>query len=130
MANPPFSAKWSADELKNQDDRFSQYGKLAPKTKADFAFVQHMLFLRNGIMATVLPHGVLLASEGVIRKHLIEQENVLDAIIGLPGNIFYGTSIPTCIMILKKNRENKGDVLFIDAISDPEDIQSTESVQR
>ena len=119
VANPPFSAKWSADELKNQDDRFSQYGKLAPKTKADFAFVQHMLFqlADNGIMATVLPHGVLFrgSSEGVIRRHLIEQENVLDAIIGLPGNIFYGTGIPTCIMVLKKNRENKGDVLFIDA---------------
>lgn len=119
VANPPFSAKWSADELKNQDDRFSQYGKLAPKTKADFAFVQHMLFqlADNGTMATVLPHGVLFrgSSEGVIRKHLIEQENVLDAIIGLPANIFYGTSIPTCIMVLKKNRENKGDVLFIDA---------------
>ena len=119
VANPPFSAKWSADELKNQDDRFSQYGKLAPKTKADFAFVQHMLFqlADNGTMATVLPHGVLFrgSSEGVIRRHLIEQENVLDAIIGLPGNIFYGTGIPTCIMVLKKNRENKGDVLFIDA---------------
>lgn len=117
VANPPFSAKWNANELKLGDDRFSQYGKLAPKTKADFAFVQHMIYQLddNGTMATVLPHGVLFrgAGEGIIRKYLIENKNYLDAVIGLPANIFYGTSIPTCILVFKKCRENN-DVLFID----------------
>ncbi len=76
------------------------------------AFVQHMLYQLddNGTMAVVLPHGVLFrgSSEGVIRQYLIEQLNVVDAIIGLPANIFYGTSIPTCILVLKKNREQSG----------------------
>ena len=106
MANPPFSAKWSADPLFLQDERFAAYGKLAPSSKADMAFVQHMLYQLddNGTMAVVLPHGVLFrgSSEGVIRQYLIEQMNVVDAIIGLPANIFYGTSIPTCILVLKK----------------------------
>ena len=68
-------------------------------------------------MAVVLPHGVLFrgSSEGVIRQYLIEQLNVIDAVIGLPANIFYGTSIPTCILVLKKNREHSGNILFIDA---------------
>src|SRR5690606_19114356 len=119
VANPPFSAHWSADTLLLQDERFSDYGKLAPKTKADMAFVQHMLHQLedNGTMAVVLPHGVLFrgSSEGVIRQYLIEKLNVIDAVIGLPANIFYGTSIPTCILVLKKNRKNTGDILFIDA---------------
>ena len=119
VANPPFSAKWSADPLFLQDDRFSSYGKLAPSSKADMAFVQHMLHHLddNGTMAVVLPHGVLFrgSSEGVIRQYLIEQMNVIDTIIGLPANIFYGTSIPTCILVLKKDREHKDNILFIDA---------------
>lgn len=119
VSNPPFSAHWSASELFTTDDRFSQYGKLAPKTKADFAFVQHMIhhLAENGTMAIVLPHGALFrgAAEQVIRKYLIEDKNYLDAVIGLPANIFYGTSIPTCIMVFKKCRENPDDVLFIDA---------------
>lgn len=119
VANPPFSAKWSADPLFLQDERFAAYGKLAPSSKADMAFVQHMLYQLddNGTMAVVLPHGVLFrgSSEGVIRQYLIEQMNVVDAIIGLPANIFYGTSIPTCILVLKKNREQSGNILFIDA---------------
>lgn len=119
VANPPFSAKWSADPLFLQDERFAAYGKLAPSSKADMAFVQHMLYQLddNGTMAVVLPHGVLFrgSSEGVIRQYLIEQMNVVDAIIGLPANIFYGTSIPTCILVLKKNREHSGNILFIDA---------------
>ncbi len=118
IANPPFSAKWSASTLFNNDDRFSSYGKLAPSSKADFAFVQHMIshLADNGQMAVVLPHGVLFrgASEGHIRKYIIEELNYLDAVIGLPANIFYGTSIPTCILIFKKCREND-DILFIDA---------------
>ncbi|TNJ41355.1 type I restriction-modification system subunit M [Tamlana fucoidanivorans] len=119
VANPPFSAKWSANPLFTSDDRFSQYGKLAPKSKADFAFVQHMVhhLAENGTMAIVLPHGVLFrgAAEGHIRQYLIEDRNYLDAVIGLPANIFYGTSIPTCILVFKKCRENPDDILFIDA---------------
>lgn len=119
VANPPFSAHWSASPLFMSDDRFSQYGSLAPKTKADFAFVQHMIhhLADNGQMAIVLPHGVLFrgSSEGRIRQYLIEEKNYLDAVIGLPANIFYGTSIPTCILVFKKCRENSENVLFIDA---------------
>lgn len=119
VANPPFSAHWSADPLFLQDERFSSYGKLAPKTKADMAFVQHMLYQldEDGTMAVVLPHGVLFrgASEGVIRQQLIEKMNVIDAVIGLPANIFYGTSIPTCVLVLKKNRTHADNILFIDA---------------
>lgn len=119
VANPPFSAKWSANELHLLDERFSQYGKLAPKTKADFAFIQHMVHHldEKGIMAVVMPHGVLFrgAAELVIRKYLIKEKNYLDAVIGLPANIFYGTSIPTCILVFKKCREEDEDVLFIDA---------------
>lgn len=119
VANPPFSAKWSANKLFESDDRFSQYGKLAPKSKADFAFVQHMLHhvADNGVMAVVLPHGVLFrgSAEGTIRRYLIEKQNWLDAVIGLPANLFYGTSIPTSILVFKKCREHPHDVLFIDA---------------
>ncbi|MBC6677071.1 MAG: type I restriction-modification system subunit M [Acinetobacter sp.] len=122
VANPPFSAKWSADPIYLQDERFSRYGKLAPSSKADMAFVQHMLHQldEQGTMAVVLPHGVLFrgSSEGVIRQYLIEKMNVVDTIIGLPANIFYGTSIPTCILVLKKNRNHTGDILFIDASND------------
>lgn len=119
VANPPFSAQWSANPLHMSDDRFSQYGKLAPSSKADFAFVQHMLHHLddNGTMAVVLPHGVLFrgAAEGHIREYLIKDKNYLDAVIGLPANIFYGTSIPTCILVFKKCREDSEHVLFIDA---------------
>ena len=119
VANPPFSANWSANPLFMNDDRFSAYGKLAPGSKADFAFVQHMIHQldENGAMACVLPHGVLFrgAAEGHIRKYLIEEKNCIDAIIGLPANIFYGTSIPTCILVVKKNRGNVNNILFIDA---------------
>ncbi|MCL4147839.1 UNVERIFIED_CONTAM: hypothetical protein GTU68_054573 [Idotea baltica] len=119
VANPPFSAHWSANPLHMSDDRFSQYGKLAPKTKADFAFVQHMIhqLADNGTMAVVLPHGVLFrgGSEGHIRQYLINDRNYLDAVIGLPANVFYGTSIPTCILVFKKCREHNDDILFIDA---------------
>lgn len=122
VANPPFSAKWSADPSFLQDERFSRFGKLAPSSKADMAFVQHMLHQldEQGTMAVVLPHGVLFrgSSEGVIRQYLIEKMNVVDTIIGLPANIFYGTSIPTCILVLKKNRTHTGDILFIDASND------------
>lgn len=119
VANPPYSAQWSADNKFIEDERFSAYGKLAPKSKADFAFIQHMIFQLsdNGTMAVVLPHGVLFrgASEGTIREYLIKEKNYLDAVIGLPANIFYGTSIPTCILVFKKCRENEDNILFIDA---------------
>jgi type I restriction enzyme M protein len=119
VANPPFSARWSSDPLKMNDERFSSYGKLAPKTKADFAFVQHMLYQLDdtGTMACVLPHGVLFrgSAEGHIREYLIKELNVLDAVIGLPANIFYGTGIPTCVLVLRKQRTHKEHVLFIDA---------------
>ncbi|MFA0515519.1 type I restriction-modification system subunit M [Vibrio sp. 10N.222.55.E8] len=119
VANPPFSADWSANPLHLNNERFSDYGKLAPKGKADFAFVQHMIHQLddNGTMAVVLPHGVLFrgAAEGHIRQHLIKEKNYLDMVIGLPANIFFGTSIPTCVLVLKKSRKADDDVLFIDA---------------
>ena len=119
VANPPFSANWSASPLFMSDDRFSAYGKLAPSSKADFAFVQHMVhqLADNGTMAIVLPHGVLFrgGAEGHIREYLIKEKNYLDAVIGLPANIFYGTSIPTCILVLKKKRTDAKSILFIDA---------------
>lgn len=124
VANPPFSLKWKSDAnpLFSSDERFSQYGRLAPKSKADFAFVQHMVYqlADNGTMACVLPHGVLFrgSSEEVIRRYLINDLNYLDAVIGLPSNIFYGTGIPTCILVLKKCREQDDNIVFIDASGD------------
>ena len=117
LMNPPYSAKWSASKGFLDDPRFSSFGVLPPKSKADFAFLLHGYYhLRNdGVMAIVLPHGVLFrgASEGKIRKALLEN-GAIDAVIGLPANIFVNTSIPTTIIILKKNRVNR-DVMFIDA---------------
>ncbi|MFV0189220.1 MULTISPECIES: type I restriction-modification system subunit M [unclassified Empedobacter] len=121
VANPPFSANWKGDAnpLYASDPRFNQFGKLAPKTKADFAFLQHMYYqlADNGTVASVFPHGVLFrgAAEGVIREYFIKELNAIDAIIGLPANIFYGTSIPTCIVVLKKCRKADDNIVFIDA---------------
>ncbi len=121
VANPPFSANWksNADPTLATDERFSQYGRLAPKSYADYAFVTHMLYhlADNGAMAVVLPHGVLFrgGAEKVIRQYIIEKQNYLDAIIGLPPNLFYGTSIPAIIAVFKKCREDDSDILFIDA---------------
>jgi type I restriction enzyme M protein len=120
VANPPFGAKWKgdADTVLSQDDRFTQYGRMAPKSAADYAFVTHMLhhLADNGTMAVVLPHGALFRSgaEGVIRQYIIEKQNYLDAVIGLPANIFYGTGISATIMVFKKCRKDDDDVLFID----------------
>lgn len=121
VANPPFSAKWASDtdpQLKH-DERFSQYGRLAPKGSADYAFVTHMLYhlADNGTMAIVLPHGALFrgGAEGKIRQYIIEKQNSLDAVIGLPANLFYGTGIPATIMVFKKCRRQDQDILFIDA---------------
>jgi type I restriction enzyme M protein len=115
VSNPPYSQAWDPAN-KEADARFAAFG-LAPKTKADFAFLLHDLFhlKPDGIMTIVLPHGVLFrgGEEGTIRKNLIEH-NHIDTIIGLPANIFFGTGIPTIIMVLKKVRTNN-DVLIIDA---------------
>lgn len=118
LMNPPYSANWSADKGFLQDPRFSSFGVLAPKSKADFAFLlhgYHHLKQTTGVMAIVLPHGVLFRgnAEGKIRQRLLE-EGAIDAVIGLPSNIFFNTGIPTTILILKKNRTTR-DVLFIDA---------------
>lgn len=116
VANPPYSARWDNNDRKLKDPRFKDYG-LAPKTKADYAFMLHGLYHldQNGTMAIVLPHGVLFrgAKEGKIREALLKK-NQIDAIIGMPAGLFYSTGIPTVILVLKKNKTNK-DVLFIDA---------------
>ncbi|MCQ4936330.1 type I restriction-modification system subunit M [Anaerotignum propionicum] len=115
VSNPPYSQKWDPAN-KETDPRYARFG-LAPKTKADFAFLLHDLYhvKPHGIMTIVLPHGVLFrgGEEGEIRKNLIEN-NHIDAIIGLPANIFFGTGIPTIIMVLKQERDSS-DVLIIDA---------------
>lgn len=134
VANPPFSAKWSSDEKFNKDPRFSGYGKLPPKSKADYAFVEHMIYHlgEEGTIAVVLPHGVLFrgAAEGKIRKYIINEKNYLDAVIGLPANIFYGTSIPTCILVFKKCRTDDSDVLFIDASKGFEKIKNQNKLRK
>ena len=117
VANPPYSQQWENKPSKMKDPRFKDYGKLAPKSKADFAFVEHSLYhlKPTGRMAIVLPHGVLFrgAAEGTIRKAILEK-NWLDAVIGLPANLFYSTGIPTTILVFTKNKKNN-DILFIDA---------------
>ncbi|OED29765.1 type I restriction-modification system subunit M [Methanosphaera sp. WGK6] len=134
VANPPFSAKWSSDKKFDDDPRFSEYGKLAPKSKADYAFVQHMIYHLNdnGTMAVVLPHGTLFrgAAEEKIRTHLIKDLNYIDAIIGLPANIFYGTSIPTLIMVLKKCRTEEDDIFFIDASQEFEKVKNQNKLRK
>lgn len=115
ISNPPYSQSW----VPQMDARFEGY-KLAPKSKADFAFILDGLYSLNasGTAAFILPHGVLFRgqAEGDIRRRLIDN-NLLDAVIGLPSNLFTNTSIPVCILVFKKNRVNK-DVLFIDAQKD------------
>lgn len=133
VANPPFSIEWDADNVSWDDSRFSEYGKLAPKKKADYAFVQHMIHNLddNGTMAVVLPHGVLFrgAAEWVIRKYMIEEQNYLDAVIGLPQKIFYGTPIPSVILVFKKCRKDDDKVLFIDASNDFEKVKKMNHIR-
>jgi type I restriction enzyme M protein len=120
VANPPYSQNWDSKNVDREKDvRFKGFG-VAPASKADYAFVLHGLYHleKTGTMAIVLPHGVLFrgASEGKIRKNIIDN-NLLDCVIGLPANLFYGTSIPTCVLVFK-GREARGankDILFIDA---------------
>ena len=131
VANPPFSLdKWAMGFAGDNDEKFKMeasldpYGRfewgVPPASRGDYAFVQHMLYslAEDGRMAVILPHGVLFrgASEGRIRKQIIDM-NLLDAVIGLPEALFYGTGIPACIMVFKKNRKRR-DVLFIDASGD------------
>ena len=141
VANPPFSAKWKgdADPILAADERFTQYGRLAPKGAADYAFVTHMLhhLADNGVMAVVLPHGALFRSgaEGQIRKYIIENQNSLDAVIGLPVNLFYGTGIPAVVLVFKKCRKVDDDILFIDASKEYENgknqnILSSENIDK
>ena len=115
VSNPPYSQHWNSRD-KETDPRYARFG-LAPKSKADYAFLLHDLFhvKPDGIMSIILPHGVLFrgGEEGEIRRKLIEG-NHIDVIIGLPANIFFGTGIPTIIMVLRQKRKNT-DVLFIDA---------------
>lgn len=119
VANPPFSLPWEHSSELESDERFSEYGVLAPKSKMDYAFIQHMLYhlADNGVMATIVPHGVLFrgGAEEKIRTYIIKNKNWLDAVIGLPANIFFGTSIPSCIMVFKKNRKPEDKILFIEA---------------
>lgn len=117
VMNPPYSAQWSKDDRFMDDPRFGTYGKLAPKSKADYAFLLHGYYhLKNtGTMAIILPHGVLFrgGAEATIRKKLLS-DGAIDAVIGLPAGIFHNTDIPTTIIVLKKYRTNR-DVLIIDA---------------
>jgi type I restriction system adenine methylase (hsdM) len=119
VANPPYSAKWEPSG-KGEDSRFNCYdGKYAPASKADYAFLEHMIYNLNGsgALAVVLPHGVLFrgGSEEVIRTKIIKDYNYLDAVIGLPANLFFGTTIPTCVLVLKKCRANPENIVFIDS---------------
>lgn len=121
VCNPPYSLKWSADKRFEEDPRYSGAGRLAPKGHADMAFVEHMIYHMDdsdGRVAVLLPHGVLFrgGAEAAIRKYIVSDLNRLDAVIGLPANLFHGTSIPVCLLLLKSKRNGNSDnVLFIDA---------------
>ena len=124
VCNPPYSLKYDANPVLLDDPRYSGVGKLAPKSHADYAFVQHMIYHMDdsdGRVAVLLPHGVLFrgGAEEDIRKYIVKDLNRLDAVIGLAPNLFHGTSIPVCILVLKSNRNgNSNNILFIDASKD------------
>ncbi|MFW3579150.1 type I restriction-modification system subunit M [Vagococcus fluvialis] len=124
MANPPYSAHWDNKE-REDDPRWREYG-IAPKTKADYAFLLHCLYHldNSGRMAIILPHGVLFrgAAEGRIRKALIDKHQI-EAVIGFPDKLFLNTSIPVCVLILKKHR-TASDILFVDASKEFEKVKS------
>ena len=121
VCNPPYSLKWTADPSFEDDPRYSGAGKLAPKSHADYAFLEHMIYHMDpddGRIAVLLPHGVLFrgAAEEQIRKYIVRDLNKLDAVIGLPANLFHGTGIPVCLLVLKSKRNgNSNNILFIDA---------------
>lgn len=116
VANPPFSTGWKPEELKD-DPRFNEYPKMAPKSTADFAFIQHMIYMlkEGGRCAVIVPHGVLFRgnAEYEIRKYLVNFKKYLRAVIGLPANMFYNASIPTCILVFEKTTKDE-DILFIE----------------
>ncbi|MGB4984543.1 MAG: type I restriction-modification system subunit M [Erysipelotrichaceae bacterium] len=135
VANPPYSQNWDIKDIdREKDTRFKGFG-VAPASKADYAFVLHGLYHldKSGSMAIVLPHGVLFrgASEGKIREKIIK-ENLLDAVIGLPANLFYGTGIPTCVLVFKgrEARGNNKDVLFIDASNEFEKVKNQNKLKK
>lgn len=124
VCNPPYSLKWDAEKKFEDDPRYSGAGKLAPKSAADLAFLEHMVYHmdpEDGRVAVLLPHGVLFrgGAEENIRKYIGKDLNKIDAIIGLPANLFHGTSIPVCVIVLKSKRNGNSDnILFIDASKD------------
>lgn len=119
VANPPYAIEWDNGEYRLADSRFSGYGALAPRSNADLAFVQHIIhhMSDNGHAAILLPLGVLFRgnAEQTIRQAMIDTYNIIDAIVVLPSNCFYGAAIPVCCMILRKDRGTKNDICFIDA---------------
>ncbi|NYI26166.1 type I restriction system adenine methylase HsdM [Aeriscardovia aeriphila] len=121
VCNPPYSLKYDANPALLDDPRYSGAGKLPPKSHADYAFVEHMLYHmdeQDGRVAVLLPHGVLFrgGAEQTIREYIVRDLNRLDAVIGLAPNLFHGTSIPVCLLVLKSNRgANENNILFIDA---------------
>ena len=121
VCNPPYSLKWSADKRFEDDPRYSGAGKLAPKGQADLAFVEHMIYHMDdadGRVAVLLPHGALFrgGAEETIRKYIVKDLNRVDAVIGLPANLFHGTGISVCVLVLKSKRNgNSENILFIDA---------------
>ena len=120
VANPPYSVKWNPDPALLEDERFAPYGKLAPKGYEDLMFVEHMIYhmADDGRIVVLLPHGVLFrgGAEGTIRKFIVESQNYLDAVIGLPAGLFTTTGIPVCCLVLKKERNGDSDnICFIDA---------------
>ena len=121
VCNPPYSLKYDGNPALLDDPRYSGAGKLPPKSHADYAFVEHMIYHMDdddGRVAVLLPHGVLFrgGAEEVIRKYIVRDLNRLDAVIGLAPNLFHGTGIPVCLLVLKSKRNgNSGNVLFIDA---------------
>ena len=142
VSNPPYSAHHTMGKSYESDPRFSGAGVLAPKTKADLAFVEHMAYHmdedKDGRACVLLPHGVLFrgAAEDKIRRYLIDTLNCIDAVIGLPANMFHGTTIPVCVLVLKKNRNGDSDnICFIDAskyyfAGKEQNIISTEDIER
>lgn len=130
VANPPFSLdKWGADQSGKETETYNRWHRgVPPKSKADYAFISHMVETTTegtGRVGVVVPHGVLFrgGAEGKIRQALIE-ENLLDAVIGLPPNLFFGTGIPAAILIFRRDRKDKTDVFFIDASREYEDVKN------
>lgn len=120
VSNPPYSLKYGADQELLKDPRYSSSGALAPKSHADLMFLEHMVYhmSNDGRIAVLLPHGVLFrgGSELTIRKYLIDTLNCIDAIIGLPANMFHGTSIPVCLIVCKRSRNgNSNNIFFVEA---------------